>query len=162
MPVLHDFSCGEHTFERMVVGGTEMVQCSCGKSAKLVFSPHRKQRNFDHIVVFRDPETGKYSYPGRSDEPTPSGYERVELHNIPEVRRFEAEVNRNEQRKQEIHRIREELTFEPGRRERRAQLSHEMASMSNRGRDFARIAIKHSDQKRKPKYEPGFRVEVLS
>jgi hypothetical protein len=146
----------------MVVGGTETVPCDCGKQAKLVFLPRRKQRNFDPIVVFRDPETGKYSYPGRSDEPTPSGYERVELHNIPEVRRFEAEINCEQQRQHEIRGIREELTFEPGRRERRAQLYKEMASMSNRGRDFARVAIEHANQERKPKYDPGFRVEVLS
>src|ERR1700746_1172640 len=48
--------------------------------------PSRNAQPFAPVVLFRDPTApeGQYRTPGWNDEPTPAGFERVEIRNIRE------------------------------------------------------------------------------
>lgn len=167
MAIRHDFQCPDgHVFEASVQWDTDFLPCrqsDCRKKADRVFLPRSRDASAfrNPVVVFKDKNTGKFIFPGRSDKPTPEGCERIELRNAPEVRNFERKFNEESLRKREIRDIRDELTWGPPRQIMRQELFTKMQSFSNYGRDFARFAIEQSNRQKKPKYDPQFRVEVM-
>jgi hypothetical protein len=167
MPVRHDFKCAEgHVFEATVEWNCESLPCQeCGKAAEMVFLSRvaRASAFRDPIVVFKDLKTGKYRFPGRSDKATPEGFERVEMRNVPEARKFEQEMNRRGMEERERNQIGDELTWSGPRKQMREELYAKMGSFSNFGKAFARYAIEQSNRgKPRKNYEPGFHIEVLS
>lgn len=104
-------SCGYHDdhFYHASDQVPDSLACDCGGVMRRTLDPNftlrRPHSVFRPIVVHRrlDPETGRYiySYPGRPDDPTPEGYERVELCSLQQAERFcrdrEQEVNEERQ-----------------------------------------------------------------
>lgn len=133
--------------------------CGGKNSHSSILKTHAQR--FAPIVYFQD-KAGNKRFPGRSDAPPPKGFERVELRTVPEVRKFEREMNRAERERWDRHKVREELTFGPMRKQSRSELIAMMQSFSNLGKDFARLAMKKNDEKRRGDYDAQFRVEVLS
>jgi hypothetical protein len=168
--ILHDFKCARgHVFERMVRWDVEAVACpTCGSRAARVFlswrsHPENAQR-FNPIVVFKNPDS-TYRFPGRSNEPTPSACQRVELRTLSQVRRFEREEN---SRLKSIHQSSmayQEARYRSIKREMREEFKKRVESMSPRGKRLAEFAMRMSDQReshssRAAKYDAGFRISV--
>jgi hypothetical protein len=187
MPILHDFKCPNgHVFERMVEWNTERIPCpecyakiSAGggrvymdptEYAEIVFLPHSERsenaNHFEPVLVFKKRD-GTFIFPGRSNERTPKGCERVELKNIAQVRRFEREEN---QRLKNIHQEsmgRRGANYEAEKKERREQLKAILGKMSPRVRKLAEFAMKQSDEKesyssRASRYDANFRIDAFS
>lgn len=109
-------------------------------------------------VVHRD-ANGNYRFPGRADAAVPAGYERIELRTVAERDRFEREVNVKERTRWEQLQHGKDMAFGGVRAQNRSDLRTRMQSMSNLGRDFANIAMRHNDNLPRERYEAGFHIE---
>lgn len=108
---------------------------------------------FDPVVVHVD-NTGKVSFPGRSDAKLPPGYERRELRTIQEVRAFQKEYNKRAGEEHEVRQGIKEAQFSENQARHRSDLRVAMMSMSRYGRDFARLAMEVNDKRRKSQPAP--------
>lgn len=163
MSVLHDFRCEQgHIFDKMVPWDHDDSICpACGARAVRVFLPrHRNAQNFDPVVIFRGPK-GKVRFPGRSDAPTPQGYERVELRTSHEVHKFEREMNAKEMSKYQNRQEREERCYEPFHSAMRSQLRAHAQHFSQQGRDFAELAMRENNNRPRERFDPGFHIEAF-
>lgn len=136
----------------------------CEGRARLTLVLKRRRANaqgFSPVLVFRKPD-GSYSFPGVNDAPTPDGYRRVELRTVEEVRDFEREVNRREFDIHDRAESGEDAYYSEVQRRNRAELRAAMQHMSPAGRDFAVEAMRRSDERRRPRFDPGFHLEVFS
>jgi hypothetical protein len=127
---------------------------------------HSNAQRFDPVTVFKKPD-GTYAFPGRSNDPTPYGMQRVELNSASAVRRFEKEENSRVKRLKEESLEREDRVFTPLKKQRREALQKQMASFSGLGRKFAEVAMAKSDQRpslsqKACKFEPNFHVQAFS
>lgn len=146
-----------------------MAKCgSCGQELEIgdfPFCPHgsvfERNANFSPIVIHQDAE-GNVSFPGRSDVPPRPGYQRVELNTTAEVRAFERQYNQRMRAEHYAGREEKEQIESAITAQRRSDLRMAMQGMSRFGRDFARIAMEKSNDKRRGTFDPGFRVSVLS
>jgi hypothetical protein len=140
---------------------------TCGGPTEQRHLPPRVVTYVDPVVVYRAPD-GSLRYPGETGGTSTGkyermGYQRVELRGALEVRRFEKQVNTRMfseacRRTERLEQLREQ-----GESLRRSDLRQRMSSMSARGRDFARAAMRHTDQKpRQRAQESGFYSEVYS
>lgn len=140
---------------------------ACGSSTERFFQPPRVQWRADAVVVYRAPD-GSIRYPGAGESTSTAhydklGYTRVELRNFADVRRFEAEVNKqsradNQQRVESQHQQREARESV-----NRSELFHRMKTFSNAGRAIAREAIARGNQRpQEQTSDVGFRVEAYS
>lgn len=130
------------------------------------FCPHESTlslnaQRFSPVVIFRNAD-GHVRLPGSTDIAPPAGFERVELKTVHEVRKFEREMNQREHAKHEDSRYRDSQACEAARTKLRGELRMAMQQMSPLGRDFARYAIEQTNNRRKGRYDAGFRVEALS
>lgn len=123
---------------------------------------------FSPVVVFKDRKTGEYVFPGSATEKPPKNCEKIELTNSYQVRKFESEVNSREsgKRYEQLSRHRDrQHHLDQVRQGAREVLLHKMQSMSPRGREFARLAMKINDERRlsKPSFstDPKFRVSAF-
>ena len=95
---LHDFECPEgHQFEKIVKWDQMAAKCpECGKRAQQVWLARRSvhRQLSDPIVVHRLAD-GSYSFPGRSDVPTPKGAERIEMRTMGEYQREFRRINQD-------------------------------------------------------------------
>lgn len=171
MPI-YEFQCENKHLTELVLLVREYKStqvCSikeCGKKAKRIFHDTRTERfyqkmaqNPNPVVVHRDKE-GNIRYPAHADAPVPLGYEKVEMHTLGEIHRFEKEQNlrlsvEHERFSQAEHEQRETML-----KERHAELRAEMRHMTPYGQDFARLAMEASNRKGPRKTDPGFHVEV--
>lgn len=48
------------------------------------------------IVVHRDPKTGEYRFPGRSDAPCPKGFQPIEITSIQQARKIENDIRKQD------------------------------------------------------------------
>lgn len=170
--ILHDFKCPNgHIHERMVRWDVERWPCpECTSIAEKVFLPHSERpenaQKFSPVVVFRKRD-GTFRFPGRSNERTPRGCERVELRDTASVRRFEREENQRLKNIHEASMARQGANYQAMKKEMREQVHVRLSSMSPRARKFAEFAMKQSDEReshssRAAKYEPGFRIDAFS
>ena len=165
--VLHDFRCPhcEKVFEKMVAWDVETNPCECGKEAKRVFISHREYRaqSFDPVLVYKDKD-GNIKFPGRNEGRTPEGYEPVYLRTTSEVRSFERQMNQRERERYFQHKEKVDGNFAPILSARRRELYSRMQQMSEAGRDFARTAIRDSDERPSvnTRFDPGFHIEAFS
>jgi hypothetical protein len=135
---------------------------SCAKcGARLEFSYETTAQAFDPIVIHVDSQ-GNKRFPASPDAPVPPGFEKRELRTVREVREFERTVNREERQRWDETRIREEMTFDPQRRERHRELRSEMQHMTPFGRAFAEYAMQQTNGKTRGSFDAGFRVSVFS
>ncbi len=173
MAVRHDFECPDgHVTEKTVdvsVNGWRKQKCGvCSKKAEQVFLPYRSNSFTDmKVVVYRD-SGGHTIYPGSAAEAMPEryrklGYERVEM-DFHSARRFQKEMNKEEQTKMSHYLETLQRTYENEHKEDREDLLRAMRDMSPLGRAFAErvIEIQNSrDARRYISSDPGFHNEAL-
>ena len=73
------------------------IRCACGEPFEQLWweRPTRQSAEWaanEQVLVFRKPD-GTYSYPGRSDKPTPPGFERILIKSDREMAKHEREAN---------------------------------------------------------------------
>lgn len=115
-------------------------------------------QSFSPVVVFRG-KGGKISVPGDNRDPTPNGYERVEIDSIRGVRNLQKTLDLQSNIEREGVDEREEIAIASDRKIRRANLRAKMPSMSEQGRAFAKLAMAQTDAKPKKRYNPGNYIE---
>lgn len=101
MPRLVDLVCkicGKEEHDKFFMILPDAFQCgACGGVSDEVWWGARKNRDAqwgdrDAVVVFRNPSTGEYRYPGRNDRPAPEGYETITMRSLREVEAFEKQA----------------------------------------------------------------------
>ncbi len=112
-------------------------------------------------VVVHQAADGTYRLPGAAEAAVPDGFKKVELRTIPEIQRFEREMNLQLRVEAEQVQGRRYGITEPERRARHAALRAHRKGMSTLGREFARSAIEHANRGRRQNTDPGFHVEAL-
>lgn len=168
---LIDVRCPEgHTHEvyRSVADWPKTPACpTCDKPTEQVHLPKRVQWRADPIIVFKGHD-GQYRFPGDPQGAVAAGYardgfERIELRDAADVRRFEKHMNAHE-----FRRASRRAEIQQRMREHRESLSRSdlralMQSMSPAGRAIARAAMRRNDGKpREHAKEAGFHSEVYS
>jgi len=187
-PRKYDYRCSSgHIFERTVDTDTPPQLCECGLPAEVIWirfpgtTSAMQAKRFDPVTVFRKPD-GTYCFPGRSNDPTPEGMQRVELTSSTAIRKFEREENLRVKQKHEQRLEREDKGFTPIKRAKRDMLWDQMAGRApivtkdgqkeNRpfsapGRKFAEVAMAKSDERQSlsrqaQRFEPNFHIEAFS
>lgn len=139
---------------------------TCGAKTEQIHLPKQTTWTCDPVVVYKAPDG--FRFPGDPNSASTArydkmGYERIELRNAADVRRFETVMNKREWSRaarrveaMQAHReMRESAT--------RSELRRLMGSMSERGRAVARAAMARNDAKpRERAREVGFHVDVFS
>lgn len=115
-------------------------------------------QSFSPVVVFRG-QGGRISVPGDNRDPTPHGYERVEIDSVRGVRKLQKALDLQSRIEREGVDQREELAIAQDRKIRRTNLRAKMPSMSEQGRAFAKLAMAQTDAKPKKRYTPGNYIE---
>lgn len=148
-------------------GSPASFVCECGgvfEWYRIIYGhqPSRNAQPFDPVTLFRDPTApeGEYRTPGWNDEPTPAGFERVEIRNVREweavTRRMsargrqEAERAYNE-RQQAIDIVKKELRADLREQMEKWRLSDvppEYAEQAAATLKFAEYALEQSERKR--------------
>jgi putative FmdB family regulatory protein len=167
MPIL-DFRCPEHgDFEVFrhpsAIKDTEPCE-ECGAESKRVYSfrrPHSYSGMTETLVLHQDAD-GHYLVPAHRDAPVPEGCTKVEFRSVQEVRRVERQMTEYERAKFSASIEREEMAFEAEAAENRGELLRRMPSMSNRGRDLARLAIERSNNRQRRQFRGEIHFEAFS
>lgn len=139
---------------------------SCGAETIQIFLPKSASWTCDPVVVYKAPDG--FRFPGDPNSLSTArydkmGYERIELRNAADVRRFETVMN-----KRELSRAARRVEAMQAHREAResasrSELRNAMASMSERGRAVARAAMRLNDNKPRERAQSvGFHVDVYS
>ena len=140
--------------------GVVEVKCVRCKGLAGIWSEVRETRaQNEATVVYRSPQ-GDYSFPGASGGAPPPGFEKLELRTLPEKDRFEREQNQRENQKHAEFMELRERQYSQVERQNRSDLFARMSSMSNLGRDFARMAMERNNQKARPRFDAGFHLSV--
>lgn len=140
---------------------------SCGQATEQIHLPKKIQWTVDPVVVFKAPD-GSYRFPGDANGQSVAhyakqGYQRVEIRGALEMRSFESKMNKIEYARAERKIERSQRAREEREHEMRANLFHQMKTMSNIGKDVARAAMARNDGKPLPKADGGgFHSEVYS
>jgi len=114
----------------------------------------------DTVVYFKNSK-GEVCLPGRNDEATPRGYERCETTQPSEVRGLLKRMDTESRIQHEMSQMRQEIAMNEQRTALRSELRRQMQSMSPRGRDFARLAIERTNNRARPRFEPGNHMVAL-
>lgn len=185
----YDYRCLDgHIFERMVETDVPVQHCVCGQPAVVIWTqfPGTTQNSdaqrFDPVTVFKK-QDGTYCLPGRSNQPTPEGMQRVELTTTQAVRRFEKEENQRIKDKNSERLEREDRNYSRTKKYKRDILRQQMDGrlpitrrdngqsvhhpFTAAGRKFAEFAMKKSDSRpslsqQASRFEPNFHVEAFS
>lgn len=153
------------------------VTCSsCGKEMEIgdyPFCPHesiyhQNSLHFDPIVLHRDPTSGEYSVPAHNRDPTPAGYERIEITNMRDadkhIRHMDTRARSEMADKRDLNR----MYFEERTKERRERVDRLLSSgaFSPRARYLAEKVREFADKKRERKYnrslDPRTHFQALS
>ena len=133
-----------------------MAKCSeCGKRIEVGSWPFcgpdghpradgRDAQGFIPPVVFRNPD-GEVLFPGRSDEPTPAGYERVELRTVRDIRRFERQFNERERDRHQRTQVLEEIREAFYSRRNIDSLRRDLPRLEPHLRPYAELAIRRAE-----------------
>lgn len=146
-----------------------MICKDCGQELEIgswPYCPHGSTRGtfaagFDPVVIHRDAQ-GNFRYPAHVNAPIPEGFQKVELRTTHEVRAFEAEVNQRERAKADMNLSQRESAFSLQQAARRRDLRSDMNHMSEQGRDFARLAMDRTNNRRAVPRDVGFHLDVFS
>ncbi len=172
---LYDFHCStcNSTVERFLVASklTDSLICaSCGGTSiytpSFWYSSAVPAQRFRPVVIHRDSQ-GNIRHPAHENAPVPEGFERVELRNIHEVRKFENEVNLREAvSAQEQRHIRSQAVDAQVKLNREV-LAKAIGNMSARGKRFYDAMkqvgeLKREQLRSQAPIDPGFHLEAFS
>ncbi len=118
-------------------------------------------QRFDPIVVHYNPVTKQYRFPGAGDAPAPKGFERQELRNFSEVRRFQKRWNESERKRVERVVYSDLARIDAIDAQNRPELRQAMQHMSPYQRDFAEVAMRANDARRPKMFDPGVHIEAM-
>lgn len=121
-------------------------------------------QSFSPVVVHRSAD-GSIRFPAHADAPVPKGFQKVEMTNLAQIRKFETEVNTRENALLREGRYKEKADIESGRKIMREQFKERVRGFSPRGRAFAERAMEWSDKrgsKRDVIRDANFHVEAFS
>jgi hypothetical protein len=174
---LFDFRCTHgHLFESLEAPDLEYRKCrirGCRARAIRVWVSRstfeREAQPFHAPVVFKcldSSSQAQYLFPGRSDEKTPEGYERLELNTTAKVRRFERQYS---QYAKDLHGAMLEVERERYSRTTKHRRS-EIERIARQGppnlRRYAEAVLARMDKRdfsrEAQKFESGFSVEAFS
>lgn len=165
----YDFECAhQHQFEKFIPlsewKDKMRIPCEvkgCTKEAYQVVLPQGRGSTITPFVYFMN-KNGEVRIAPSSNLPTPKGHTRCEVTTLHELRQLEKRVSREERSKISLNReISEQLDAEEHAQNRR-DLRHAMESMSEAGKDFARLAMEKSNRKRDYSgYDPGMHFYIL-
>ena len=169
MPI-YEYQCKDGHLTEEILFPREYTRtrlCSekdCEHKAERIFHSTREERwrmaQKSHPVVIHRDKNGNVRYPAHADAPLPAGFEKVEMHTLGEIHRFEQAENAKLSVESERF---EEARYEQSeaqRKERHAALRAEMGKMPAYGRDFARVAMEHAMKSGPRNTDPGFHVEI--
>lgn len=105
---------------------------------------------------------GTYSHPAHPSAPIPAGFVRKELRTVAEIRSFERDVNARDKAQWERAREREDEGYAQAERMRRSTFFQQMQKMSAAGRDLARVAIDHNNNRPRRRFRDHTYVEAFS
>ena len=141
---------------------------------------HNDAQHFDPIVVWQsNTDSRKYSFPGRSDEPVPEGYHKVEITNMRQADQLVSRVDSIERAKLEAERALRRTLDDAGIADRRREEDARGWVMRADGSKFyvrgnaraealQRAAREWADRRRQERrsqhggVNPNFHINVLS
>lgn len=141
---------------------------ACGGPTVIVQLPPAVTWDVAPVVVYRDPETGGYRFPGATESITTRQYdrlglERIEIKGWAQARQIERKMNdweysralRRAEGAARGRELQESAT--------RSELHRQMKTFSNLGRDVAHAAIAQGNARPAIRaHEPGIRIECYS
>lgn len=133
----------------------------CGKISEQILVPSGSAGEFSEPIVVHVAADGAVRFPGRSDAKVPKGFERRELRTIRQIENFERQMNTRLHAEADQHHSNEERHFGEIKAQQRSDLRQKMQGMSDQGREFARLAMKMNDARRRKTNECGFHIEIL-
>lgn len=163
-------TCGEtNEVYRALADWPKTPPCpTCGKETEQVHLPRRTIWSVDPVVVFKDPQTGTYRFPGEADGSSARryeklGFERVEIRGAAEMRSFESKMHKREYAESQRRVERKQQLREERESRSRSMLRDAMSRMTPFGRAVAREAMRRNDSKpRERANDGGFHSEVFS
>lgn len=148
---MHDFECSNgHVFEKMVDWTVNQIKCEkCTKKAFRVFLSRKERRVMETPMVIFKYADGSYGPPGRSDAPTPSDAERIEIRSMAEYDSVMKDWNRHEKSKRQKGFEHWQEQQEKMTKMRREELSAELAKTSDPlAKDLLRAALERNHEER--------------
>lgn len=118
-------------------------------------------QRMDPIVVHYDPSTQTYRFPAATDARVPNGFERRELRNFSEVRRFQKHWNTLERKRVERAVTSDLMRIDAINAQNRSELRAAMRHMSPQMRDFAQFCMDRNDATRPRMFDPGVMIEAM-
>lgn len=145
----------------MEIGMVRIVTTPCRETTVQTYHSSRPKDWAIKPVVIHVDRGGAVRFPGNSDAKVPKGFNKVELRTIPEIEKFEREMNRKFHAEAEQHHENEARVFGEIRAQLRSELRQRMQTMSALGRDFARAAMEANDRRPRKSSDTGFHLQVL-
>lgn len=168
MPMI-DTKCGKCGTESEIFRHTSEIDSlpnceQCNEPTFRVYNyqrPHSYSGLSESVVVYRNPD-GSIGVLANRNGRIPDGSERVDLRTASDVRRIEREMTQQEYLKFVTKQEREEKTFGEYRRAQRSELRDKMKQFSEKGRSFARLAMKMNDQAPSQKFQSAVVFDAFS
>jgi len=161
-----------HEVQRPLAEFAEVISCPCerkGCKAELTLLPRwmnaRVQNQQLSGTVYFENARGHIIPAGSDSDSAPQGYERKEASTLNEMRSLEKRLTQAECRKRQEFVEREQQQFEQTVRENRRELRSAMEQMSEKGKAFAREAMRRNDTRKMSwdkRVDPGVNLYVLN
>ena len=157
----YECKCG-HTFDQLVEWDERFVKCpQCGKKAERTWAVS-KARRFSEPVVLHKYADGQWGVPGRADDPTPAGAERVECWNMTDYERALDKMNKSERSRAAEKHDRAEALREDRNKKLRDEIKYRISNASSEWeRDMLKMTLERSDKSYRPLEFREFRNELL-
>ena len=140
----------------------EVKPCpTCKKPSQQILLPSEGRGEFTVPVVIHVDAKGNYRFPGSPDAKLPPGFEKRELKTIRDIEHFEHQMNAKLRSDSDRHHENETQAFAQIQSRLRSELRTAMQRMSPLGRDFAEMAMKMNDERKRKSNDCGFHVEIL-
>jgi hypothetical protein len=136
----------------------------CGRDGRHESIYPQFAQSFSPVVVHKSAD-GSIRFPAHADAPVPKGFQKVELTNIGQVRKFEKEVNVKENALLREGRYKERADIQAGKKIMREAFKERVKGFSPRGKRFAENAMAYSDQRKSKRDVMGdtnFHIEAFS
>lgn len=161
----YSYECAKHGIFELSLPlrkWSDRMPCpQCRKISEQVLLPQRGRGEFANPVVIHVDSKGNYRFPGAPDAKCPPGFVKKELKTIRDIEHFERQFNAKLRSDSDRHHENEERAFAERRAQLRSELRQAMNHFSPAGRDFAQMAMRINDERKRKTTECGFHVTIL-